>query len=129
MSKQKPDRLTELQNSIKRRYANRAEFLGHLAAFVVLVGGFWLWARPLPGESAYGLIAFITLSWLSGLAVHFVNYVSTEGRERTLQATIERYLDLYGADDGYDRLVRLSEDGELVEADWEAEPVGKRKRE
>lgn len=122
-----PELLTELRKSIQRRYDSRAEFFGNLVAFVILVGGVWTLGRPDPVSGWHTVAIVITLGWAAGLGVHFVNFLTTEGREKAIQTALVRY-GAETADGMPERLVRLSEDGELVEVGYDDEPKAKRKR-
>ncbi len=109
----------EIRRSITKRYASRAEFFGHLIAFIVINALAWFILRPSEGLL---LIVMLLISggWLVGLLIHMVNYIMTEARERAIEAAIDRerarrgQVPLAEYKRKRDRLT-LTGDGELLE--------------
>ena len=66
-----------------------------------------------------GFFAFLSIAWLTGLGVHTINFAMTELRERALRAELDRagYYQRAGKAKREERLVRLSDDGEIVDVD------------
>jgi hypothetical protein len=124
----------DIRVRVNSRYASRANFAGHLVAFLAtaaitvtfavlgIVPGFFTWLAP-----------FFLAAWFIGISIHAVNWLLTELRERAIQKELER------AGIGYytrmlyergmlekqkrdgERLVRLTDDGEIVDL-YEDEP-------
>lgn len=78
----------EIRQRITKRYANRTQFFGHLAAFVVVNGLGWLLLWPLPGMLFYAAL-FVSGSWFLGLLIHTINFIMTEARENAIEQAIE----------------------------------------
>jgi len=78
----------EIRQRITKRYANRPQFFGHLAAFVVVNGLGWLLLWPLPGILFYAAL-FVSGSWFLGLLIHTINFIMTEARENAIEQAIE----------------------------------------
>jgi hypothetical protein len=105
----------EIRKRITKRYENRAEFFGHLVAFITINALAWF-IFPSSGV----LVAFTAL-WFMGVVIHFINFVLTEARERAIEQAIERERrwvnGSLSADEKpkRDRRTRLTDDGELWE--------------
>lgn len=123
----------DITRRIESLYKERAEFFGHLAFF--LVGMFFIWFvwldyNEIGIRGAANFVATISVVWFLGLITHFVQWVFSEYKERAVQRELERvgltrYYE-FGTDQLTDkvknedvRLVRLSEDGELIGLDDE----------
>lgn len=118
----------EIRRSITKRYANRTEFFGHLTAFLVINALAWLILRP-TGELVVIIMLLISGGWLAGLLIHMVNFLMTEGRERAIEAAIDRErarrgeVPLAEYKRKRDRLT-LTDDGEVLEViEDDDEPV------
>lgn len=124
----------EIRKRLTERYNARAEFAGHLVAFVISMAVLWGLLSPQDGWATLALL--ISGGWLVGLVIHAVNLLMAELRERAIDAAIERERAWRGAYPAEpvkakrDRLTRLSSDGELLEVideGWEEEqPARKR---
>ncbi len=116
-----PDYEKEIRKRITRRYDNRKEFFGHLAAFLAFNGLMWGYFHPT--DAGYTIAIIITGLWGMGILIHAVQYITTEASERAIEKAIERERQ-YRA--GYyvpepemkrkrQRLSDLADDGELIE--------------
>lgn len=115
----------EIRNRITTRYNNRSEFFGHLIAFVVF--NLLLWFGLQPQDGWHTVATIFTALWGMGIAIHFVQFITTEARERAIEQAIERERQWRGVHND-DRLSRLTDDGE-IEVVYEQElPQRKRKR-
>jgi uncharacterized membrane protein len=120
-SSEADSRYKQIRRTITNRYENRGQFFGHLVAFLVL-NAILYGLMPFPVSSLTFLCSGL---WFMGLAIHGVQFILTEMRERAIEQAIRQVAaqpDLYPQ-----RLVRLTEDGEL-EAYAEDEPKSRRKR-
>lgn len=118
----------EIRRRITKRYEGRAQFFGHLVAFLVINALLWIGLQP-DGFWETVLIAFSGL-WFVGVAIHGVNFMLSEMRERAIDKAIERERQFEGGSRQEkskrkrDAVTRLSADGELldvVDDDWESE--------
>jgi 2TM domain-containing protein len=121
MSKQ-TDYEKEIRQRITKRYENRAEFYGHLIAFIVFNGVLWGVLHPV--DAGYTISTLISGLWGLGLAVHFIQFLMKEAQEKAIEKAIERERQWrtgsYAAEETdmkrkRDRLTGLSDDGELYE--------------
>jgi hypothetical protein len=120
----------EIRRRITKRYEARAQFYGHLVSFLII--NVLLWTLLQPPQIGLGrtlLLGFSSL-WTVGLAIHAVNFLFSEMRERAIEKAIERERQFQGTPlqakgkRKRDAIARLSADGELLEVvddDWEAE--------
>jgi len=125
----------EIRRRITKRYEGRAQFFGHLVTFMVINALLWIGLQP-DGFWETVLIAFSGL-WFVGLAIHGVNFLLAEMRERAIEKAIERER-LFHDDTRLekskrkrDATARLSLDGELldvVDDDWESEAAANLKQ-
>ncbi len=125
----------EIRARAEKRARKRAEFLQHLAIYIVvnlfLWIGFFIFAMVIAHNPAVLLVPLLsTVGWGLAVAIHgAVYYFDTTGmdnmREREIQREIQREMQLRGLtnpDDLYakpkrearQRSVRLSDDGELI---------------
>jgi len=118
-----PYREKDIYQEIKQRidalYRNRTQYFGHLTAFLILnIGG---WVLISGSDASMGFFAFLSIAWLTGLGVHTINFAMTELRERALREELDRagYYQRAGKAKRDERLVRLSDDGEIVDVDGE----------
>lgn len=105
----------EIRQQVKERYEARSQFLGHAVAFLVVVTFAYptIFGREMPS-------LFLGL-WTLGLSIHAVNWLLYELRERAIRHEFDRVLEQRGGKAKLDqRLVRLSNDGELVELEDES---------
>jgi fatty acid desaturase len=125
----------EIRRRIKRRYDNRAEFLSHLVAFVIVNGlGWWFIALPM-GGIVFTLAALVSGLWFLGVVIHFIQFLTKELQERAIEREIEReraWRSSYASEPDMKRKrerLTLTEDGELLEVieDDEAPPSARRR--
>lgn len=127
----------EIRRRITKRYEARAQFYGHLVSFLII--NVLLWTLLQPPQIGLGrtlLLGFSSL-WTVGLAIHAVNFLFSEMRERAIEKAIERERQFQGtippqqkSKRKRDAITRLSADGELMEVvddDWEAEAAANSK--
>ena len=72
---------------ITKRYENRREFFGNLAAFIVF--NIVVWGVLIPQEGWRTIATLITGGWSLGLVVQFINFIMTEARENAIAKAIE----------------------------------------
>ncbi|MBC7870798.1 MAG: hypothetical protein H7Y09_08155 [Chitinophagaceae bacterium] len=123
----------EIRKHIEDRFEMRTQFFGNFASFLFAM--FMLWFIFLEPTSASfrnnGLGALISVGWAIGIMVHFVNWIFGEMRENAISREMERAglraIPRPSSEKAKraERLVRLSEDGELEEFD--AEEMGSQK--
>lgn len=130
MGKQDQDEIRSIYNDIrkrvKKRYDKRKEFFGHFISYL-LVNSFLWTAFFAPNEFGSGLGggvgALVTVGWTVGLFVHMLDWLSEEMVERAVEREMERagFTSLYQYEKAKrdERLVRLSDDGELLDYDDE----------
>ncbi|MBL8165494.1 MAG: 2TM domain-containing protein [Anaerolineae bacterium] len=134
MSEIDKDYRKEIRKRMTERYNARAEFVGHLVAFIISMAVLW---GPLSPQGGWATLALlISGGWFMGVVIHAVNMLMAELRERAIDAAIEReraWRGAYPAEPAKakrDRLTRLSSDGELLEViedQWDEEqPARKR---
>jgi len=126
-----PDQLAiykDIKKRVHQRFEWRTQFAGHLIAFLAFVV-----ASPFVFNQYSGIFQFETAFlvgalWFGGLMIHAVNVAFAELRDRALQNELEKagifpgmIRDEKAKHDnqytGEERLVRLTEDGELIDAD------------
>lgn len=123
----------EIRKRITRRYENRTQFFGNLVSFMIFNAILWSVFQP---QAFWAVVAaIITGGWFLGLSIHLVNFWMTEARERAIEKAIEREREWRG---GYipegelklkrERLIEISDDGELVEVIEDEYPQASRKR-
>ncbi len=102
----------EIRKQVQERYEARGQFLGHAVTFALVVNFVYptIFGRQFP-SLLLGL-------WTLGLSIHAVNWLLYELRERAVQREFDRVLEQRGGKAKLDqRLVRLSNDGELLDVD------------
>lgn len=115
-----------MERRIKERFSRRVEFLSHFIAFVLIMPAIWVVIKTWMPALAFWDIALIaiTAGWTVGLLIHFVQVVAKELEDRAVASEMER-LGLLQYEkfkrDGTvpERLVRLTDDGEIVELEYE----------
>ena len=115
----------DVRQRVHKRFERRKEFFSHLVGYVVSIIGFWLFWNPIAfGDGGWGIAAALaTLGWTIGILIHMVQFAFDEWGERAIDAELERVgLTTYqqrkskrAEDQEDERLMRLGEDGELVE--------------
>jgi hypothetical protein len=101
----------DIRQRITKRYENRTEFFGHLVGFLVING--LIWSGALGG---WPVLNCISAAWFLGLAMHFVNFVMAEARERAIERAIQEARTWTSSEKPKrDPRVYLTEDGELEE--------------
>lgn len=101
---------------VEKRFEVRTQFVGHVIAFIVAV---FIGTQILPNVLFWRIVF---AAWLMGVAVHGVNVLFFELRERAIDRALEQagLVDpgkLKNHDTQTARLVHLSEDGELQDVD------------
>lgn len=124
----------EIRKRVKRRYDNRAEFLSHLVAFIIVNGlGWWFIVRPM-GGIVFTLAALVSGLWGLGVVIHGIQFLTKELQERAIEREIGREREWrsgFASEPDMkrkrDRLT-LSDDGEVLEVieDDEAQPIARR---
>ena len=127
------ERYEAIRKRMTERYRSRAEFYGHLIAFVII--NLFAWA-VIPSTLSEGLratiltfLALISVGWFVGVAIHAINFILVEMRERAIDREIERERRWLAGEDmdekpkRHRRLERMTDDeGELLdEAAWAAQ--------
>ncbi len=112
-------RKSEAVHRIEKRYGRRFRYFSHLAVFAVIASITWLNAATDPrfndpfGRNMDELIEG-TVVWAVILLIHTIKFLTDEAKDRAIERELERerawQMDGYG-----ERVLRLSEDGELVE--------------
>ena len=104
---------------VKKRFDRRKEYFSHAVAYLAAMGMMWfVWLEPSDFMKGFGILgAIITVPWTIGILVHSVQWLFDELQERA----IDRQLTHAGIDTAYvkakreERLVQLSDDGELID--------------
>ena len=116
----------DIRVRVSARYATRAAFAGHLAAFIATTAVIMFFASSyiLPGFFSQ-LALFGLAAWFIGISIHAMNWLLCELRERAIQKELERlgvgyyernFWEKHKRDRGQpERLVRLTDDGEIVD--------------
>jgi len=105
----------EIKQRVDRLFEARTQFLGHAVAFMVAMVAVWFYLIPQAGWNR-SFFFVVSIGWLMGFSVHIINMVMFELRERALRDELDRagyYAARTGKSKRDERLVRLSEDGEL----------------
>ncbi len=138
----------EIRARAEKRVKKRAEFLQHLAIYLIVNGFLWLMFLVIAITTGAwpALIApfLSTVGWGIGLAIHALTvYVDTTAVEKMRQQEIDREIQRemerrgMSADvpESYekpkrDQVMRLSDDGELIpdDADQDEQPRVRRRR-
>lgn len=117
----------DIKKRINDRFEVRTQLAGNLAGFVgASVVLLFLDNGSVLPSWLDSLLPYIMGLWLIGLFVHFANWLLSELRERALRNEIERSgIGLYQrrlaekrkreAEESGERLVRLTDDGEIVD--------------
>ncbi len=102
---------------IEKRYGRRFRYFSHLAVFAVIASITWLNAVNDPRfNDPLRMDELIegTVVWGVILLIHTIKFLTDEAKDRAIERELERerawQMDGYG-----ERVLRLSEDGELVE--------------
>lgn len=118
----------DIRQRVKKRYDKRKEFFGHFVSFLLVNGFLWTVLLPIQdfGDGFWGVFgAVVTVGWTVGLFVHMLDWVSEEMVDRAVEQEMERagFHSIYQYEKAKrdERLVRLSDDGELV--DYDEEPI------
>jgi hypothetical protein len=135
-----PELDAQLRKRAKRRISRRNEFYKSVIAYIPVNLLLWIiWASLSHGFYGFPWPIFVTLGWALGLAgeafqVYQESGAAVERREERIQREIELEkirLGLANADyekPKHDRVMRLSDDGELIPDDNDMEPIAKVKR-
>jgi hypothetical protein len=128
------DRYEAIRKRMTERYRSRAEFYGHLIAFLIINGFAW---AVIPGtlyESSRStiltLMALTSVGWFVGMAIHAINFILVEMREHAIDREIERERrwlagEATGEKPKRSRLERLTDDdGELLDDVLDAQDSG-----
>ncbi len=137
----------QIRARAEKRVKKRAEFLQHLAIYLIVNGFLWLMFLVIAVTTGAwpALIApfLSTVGWGIGLAIHALTvYVDTTAvenmRQREIDREIQREMQRRGMTEmpetyekpKRDQVMRLSDDGELVPDDTEQEqrPRARRRR-
>jgi hypothetical protein len=123
-----PEEIEAIYNDIRRRveqrYNKRGEFFTHLGAYLAFVFLVWfVWLGPTQfGNGVWGIImALGTIGWSIGMLAHGIQWLFFELQERALQRELDGaglagvYQRVRAKPKREERLVRLSDDGELEE--------------
>lgn len=120
----------DIRARVSERFEMRTQFAGHLGAYLVVslfVWGYWIY--PFNPQGTLETIGAVAMGlWTIGVVVHGVNWLLYEIRERVIQRELERAgLDYAPAKrKPAERLVRLSEDGELLDLPPKEHPAESR---
>jgi hypothetical protein len=113
----------EIRRRIEKRFKQRSEYFSHLAAFVPINTIGWL-IFPQWNNIFSIICAGISVMWTIAFIIDTVQFIMSELQERTIQREIERERMLrYGvgeiSDKTKNRLMRLTDDGEIMDFDDE----------
>ncbi|MBC8170296.1 MAG: 2TM domain-containing protein [Anaerolineae bacterium] len=114
---------TEIRRRIEKRFKQRSEYFSHLVAFMLVNGVGW--AIFLQGNNSSSTVcAGISIIWTIAFIIDTVQFIMSELQERTIQREIERERMLrYGVGEMTEktknRLMRLTDDGEIMDFDEE----------
>lgn len=101
----------EIRQRITKRYENRTQFVGHLVGFPIVNA--LIWSGIFGG---WMVLRWISVAWFLGLAIHFVNFMMLEARERAIERAIQAEREwMAGEKPKRDSRIHLTEDGELEE--------------
>jgi uncharacterized membrane protein (DUF485 family) len=119
-----------IEKRVLKRFERRKEFFSHLVAYVISMIGMWAMVGLAEfGEGFWGIsAAVITVGWTMGVLIHIIQFVLDELGERAIDTELEkaglgvyqrgvRGKDKHGAEVHDAALMRLGEDGELVEVE------------
>lgn len=122
--------IESLRKKAEKRVKRRQEYIGHVAAYVIINVFLWLMAL------AFGMgdwPIWVTLGWGIGLAFDTLDYFTNSPDKR--EDAIQREMAKLAAQEGYikpkrEQSARLSDDGEIVydEEYEESEPQRRTKR-
>ncbi len=109
----------DIINRVKKRYDRRKEYFSHAVAYLAAMGMMWfVWLDPSDFMKGFGVLgAIITVPWTIGILIHSVQWLFDELQERAVNVQLARA----GINTAYvkakreERLVRLSDDGELID--------------
>lgn len=103
---------------VKKRFDRRKEFFSHLVGYSVtmaFIWGAWLNLSQF-GEGISGIAAaLVTVGWTIGIFIHGTQWYFSELEDRALERELERAGLYSGKLKNDERLVRLSDDGELLD--------------
>jgi hypothetical protein len=129
-----------IRKNIEKRFEFRTQFFGNLVSFMIFVFLVWvIWLGPsMYAFRTYWFAALITGAWAIGVFTHFINWVFFELRENAIRREMDRFglrpvLPQIEAEKAKresvqrERLVRLTEDGELEEVNEEDIPAEERR--
>lgn len=116
----------DVKERVEKRFQWRAELGGHIIGYIGFLFVGTLFFSENSGIRSTEVYPIIALIWLGGLMIHVMNVMMFELRERALQRELEnagiypgmiqrekaKHNTQFG---GNERLVRLTEDGELVD--------------
>jgi hypothetical protein len=114
----------DIKRRVEQRYNKRGEFFTHLGAYLAFVFLVWfVWLGPTQfGHGVLGIVmALGTIGWSIGMLAHGIQWLFFELQERALQRELDRaglagvYQRVRTKPKRDERLVRLSDDGELEE--------------
>jgi hypothetical protein len=124
----------DIKHRVKKLYDKRKEVASHFIPFVffmIFVWFVWLSPAELIDRSGWGIImGLVSAGWTAGLLVHIVQWLFEEFEERAVRRELER-----SGIGGYtrmlqekakrgERLVRLSDDGELEDVTFYDDEAG-----
>ncbi len=119
----------DIRKRVHKTYEKRKEYAIHATAFIVSMVVLWLFIFNPGNFGGRGFFEFIATLisgvWAIGFAVHSVDFLMTELRERAIKREIERTRLFNGVpklkNNDMNAYVgmRLSEDGELLEFDYD----------
>lgn len=114
----------DTKRRIKKRYNQRAEVISHAIAFAISIPALWfvlLGTSWFSGDTWESIAALGSIGWLIGLSIHLSQHMIYEMRERAINRELDR-LGMFDATEKAkrdsappERLVRLSDDGEIID--------------
>lgn len=110
---------------ITKQYERRGEYLGHLVAYTISSIVAWVFLELLAIGEGWATAGMIFMGlWTIGIVIHTGEILMTELRERAIRAELSKagllhYHDPQVKAKRRERLVTLSDDGELVDYDYD----------
>lgn len=138
MTEKQPD-YEKIRQRAEKRVRSRSDFFQHMAVYVIVNLGLWSVYILTKELIPFPWPVFITLAWGVGLSLHGVDVYFNSSlmearREAAIMREMERELALYrqSSEEPYskpkrDRVLRLTEEGEMVPDD-DDQPIASERR-
>jgi len=120
----------DIKKSVHKRYDARKTIAIHTVIFITVMVGVWIIAEAAQAPSIIAIsLQVLSFGWLIGLLAHGTDWLFDELRDRALVRDLEKagVLSQKAKRDETQAALRLSDDGELIEVDFAAEPYDERR--